>query len=343
MRLRRAFGSIAAIALLGTAPDPARIGVTVDRGQAETALAILDTLAAGKAPSDAEWRAAFGARGFQRLKAREESLGRSFTEADFKAYLLAPETRAKTAALHRALAAWSVDRSGRAAAKALAYLPAGTVLRATVYPTIKPKPNQFVFDLARDPSIFLVLDPPASPAKAANTMAHELHHIGFGAACSKRSGDATAPGVAMLRAWIGGFGEGLAMLAAAGGPKVHPHAVSDAAERAEWDRNAARFAEQMREQDGVFRSVVAGTAGDAQAVEARMRGYFGVQGPWYTVGWRMAQVIETELGRGATIAAFCDSRRLLATYNRAAARHNRRAAQSLPLWDAELAAALAAH
>src|SRR5690606_37926125 len=120
-----------------------------------------------------------------------------------------------------------------------------------------------------------------------------------------------------------------------------PHADSPAAERAEWDANAARFAEQLAEQNRFFLDVLDGRAGDSAAIEARMRGYFGVQGPWYTVGWRMAQAIERNPGRAAAIDAFCRSDTLLAVYNDASARQDDDGGVSLPRWDAGLAAALA--
>lgn len=71
-----------------------------------------------------------------------------------------------------------------------------------------------------------------------------------------------------------------------------------------------------------------------------MMGYFGVQGPWYTVGWKMAVVIETQLGRARAINAFCDPAQLLASYNQAARLQNRSASTHLPLWDPRLVGAL---
>ena len=56
--------------------------------------------------------------------------------------------------------------------------------------------------------------------------------------------------------------------------------------------------------------------GDAQRT-AGME-FFGVQGPWYTVGWQMSVAIEKAFGRKALIDASCDRRTLIPTYNRAA-------------------------
>ena len=333
------FQPVIALAIVAIAASPSQLKVVADRGEAEASLSILDTLAASRTPSDGDWQALFATRGYQRLKLREAGMGRAFTDADFQAFLRSPEARAKVANWHAALASWRVDMADEAATKALAYLPPGTVLRATIFPMIKPRANQFADGLGSDPAIYLYLDAAVPPAKNLNTMAHELHHIGMGSAC--RDPSSTAARVAPLLHWTSAFGEGLAMLAAAGGPSIHPHAVSPAAERAEWDRNIAQFTPQLTEQDNFFRAVLAGTAGDKAAIEARMRGYFGVQGPWYTVGWRMAQVIEQEFGRQRLIDAFCRGGDLLATYNEAAARQNAKGGAPLPLWDATLAARLA--
>jgi hypothetical protein len=317
-----------------------QVQVSLDMDEARAAVALIEALAAGRTPDEAEWQALFASQGYRRLKQREAAMKRDFTDAEFRAFLSAPETRARAASLRAALDRWQADPSGAAAARALAYLPPGTTLRATIFPMVKPKPNEFVFDLAGDPAIFLMLNPAVLPEKAANTLAHELHHIGMGAACGARSPDGESAR-RLLLGWLSAYGEGLAMLAAAGGPAIHPHADSDAGERAEWDRNAASFATEMAEQDAWFRSVLAGTAGDEAAIAAKMRGYFGTQGPWYTVGWRMARTIEINLGRARTIDAFCRPATLLATYNQAAALQERRGGTRLPRWDATLAARLA--
>ena len=54
----------------------------------------------------------------------------------------------------------------------------------------------------------------------------------------------------------------------------------------------------------------------------------------------MARTIEEELGRDALIAAFCDQRTLLGTYNRAAEAHERRTGERLPRFDDRLIHAL---
>lgn len=339
MLWRFLFLAIAPLLLAGASTQ--RVQVTADRGEAEAVLALLDTIASGAEPDAAAWQRLFDTQGYRRLKQREASLKRDFTDADFKAFLASPEARAKAAGWHAAYARWSDGLVKEAAAKAFAYLPKNAVLRATIYPTIKPKPNQFVFDLRGDPAIFLYLDPTVSTAEAANTMAHELHHIGLGSVCLDPPPSAV-PGVAKLRDWIGGFGEGLAMLAAAGGPNVHPHAASPAGDRARWDADVARVAEQLAEQNAFFLRVLDGQAGDDAAIDGKMRQYYGTtQGPWYTVGWRMAQVIEQQLGRPRVIDAFCRPATLLATYNQAAARAEKRGGLHLPRWDVRLAARLA--
>jgi len=64
--------------------------------------------------------------------------------------------------------------------------------------------------------------------------------------------------------------------------------------------------------------------------------FFGVQGPWYTVGWRMATTVEKVFGRSRLIAEMCEPVRLLAAYN-AAVRVSGRA-KELPLWSDSLLA-----
>jgi len=330
------------IAIPARTASSAAVEVKFDRTEAEAALAILQKQADREPVDQADWQRLFTAVGYRRLKAREAAMGRAFTDGEFKAFMETPRSLDQIAALRRTLDDWSSQPIDVPARAALAYLPADARLKATVFPMIKPKPNEFVFDVAKDPAVFLYLAPGVSGAKARNTMVHELHHIGLGSVCPRPSAKATSDVNAVaLREWIPAFGEGLAMLAAAGGPDVHPHAASAAEERDEWDRNVAQFDRHLAEQNAFFLRILEANAGDEAAIKQKMMAYFGVQGPWYTVGWKMAVVIETRLGRKRAIDAFCDPGQLLATYNQAARLNNQANGTRLPLWNSRLAESLA--
>lgn len=64
-------------------------------------------------------------------------------------------------------------------AAARAHLPPEARIRATVHVVIKPRTNSFVFEVRTNPAIFLYLDPARTGPQFENTVAHELHHIGF--------------------------------------------------------------------------------------------------------------------------------------------------------------------
>ena len=190
-----------------------------------------------------------------------------------------------------------------------------------------------------DPAIFLYLDPAMSRAKFENHLAHELHHIGYGSTCPRKD---TLDQINKLPAntqtvikWIGAFGEGFAMLAAAGGPDIHPHAVSSPEDRARWDKDVANFANDLKRLEAFFDNILQGKlTGDE--IDKTAFSFYGTQGPWYTVGWKMAVLIEKTYGRAKLIECMCDQRLLLPTYNQAAAKHNRNASQPLPLWSTRI-------
>jgi Putative zinc dependent peptidase (DUF5700) len=315
----------------------AAVDVRLVADEAEAVLAILAKRKANQPIGDRDWQRVFQSEGYVRLKQRELSLKRSFEDTDFKAFVLSDQLLERAAALAETLARWKHADTTRAASLALAYLPRAANIRAKIYPVIKPRENSFVFDVKENPAIFLYLDSAVSREKFENTLAHELHHIGYGTACPRK--DVTSaieklpPNRQTLLTWIGGFGEGFAMLAAAGGPDVHPHAVSDAEERARWDKDVANFNDDLKKVDEFFNEILAGKLTEDQTREKGFS-FFGVQGPWYTVGWRMAVLIEKTYGRAKLIECMCDQRLLLATYNRAATKHNRRTRAPFALWSA---------
>ena len=204
--------------------------------------------------------------------------------------------------------------------------------------------NSFVFEVKSDAAIFLYLDPAVSKEKFENTLAHELHHIGYGSSCPSRR---TAERLSRLPrnletviTLIGAFGEGFAMLAAAGGPDTHPHAVSDQEERARWDRDMANFGDDLKKVEKFFLDVLANRLTEDQ-IQETASSFFGVQGPWYTVGWKMAITIEKTYGRRKLIECMCDQRKLLRTYNQAAAKYNRHSREPLAVWSQTLIKSIA--
>ncbi len=327
------------LVLLVSSVATAAVNVRLVTDEADAVLVILAKRKANQSITEADWKRVFQSEGYVRLKQRETSMKRSFEDADFKTFVMSDQLLARTSALEETLARWKQADASRAAGLALAYLPKDANIRAKIYPVIKPRENSFVFDVDHDPAIFLYLDPAVSREKFENTLAHELHHIGYGSTCPRKD-VATAieklpQNTKTLLNWISGFGEGFAMLAAAGGPDVHPHVVSSAEDRARWDKEVANFNDDLKKIDAFFVDILRGNLTEDQTREKGFS-FFGVQGPWYTVGWRMAVLIEKTYGRAKLIQCMCDQRLLLATYNRAAAKYNRHTHKPLALWSAPI-------
>lgn len=325
-------------------PAPAQspaIRLRVDTAQAAAVLALLDAGADRPPDSDPAWQRLFASEGYVRLKAREAGMRRAFSDAAFAAFVRSDSLRARRSGLRRALQAWARASVDASAAQALAYLPDEARIVATVYIVIKPRTNSFVWDMDRDPAIFLYLDPAVTAAQFQNTIAHELHHIGFASVRAQPdSTRASLPDSAQTVAdRMGAFGEGFAMLAAAGGPTVHPHAAGTAADRSRWDRDVARFNEDVRTLERFFFNALSGRIASDSVARAAAT-FYGVQGPWYTVGWRMAVTIEQAFGRPELIRCMRDPRRLLERYNAAAARDERRTGERLATWSPRLLVAL---
>jgi hypothetical protein len=308
--------------------------------EADAVLSILQIRKRGETVGAEDWEHLFSSEGYIRLKKREASVKRSFEDAEFREFVQSSELLAKTETLAETLIRWKRADMKAAANRALAYLPAGTTIRVKVYPVIKPKTNSFVFELKTDPAIFLYLNPEMTAAQFENTVAHELHHIGYASAClpayeteefKKKPAE-----VRTVIEWAGAFGEGLAMLAAAGGPDIHPHAVSPESDRKRWDKDMKNFNSDLKKVEDFFRDVLDGRLKGEEAIGETANSFFGIQGPWYTVGWKMAVTVEKTFGRAKLIDCLCDPVAFLALYNDAAAKHNALTGESLALWSPQL-------
>jgi hypothetical protein len=332
----------AAIESRGFQAADSRIQIKLDVSEAEAVLSNLKIQRNGRAAEGKDWERLFATEPYQRLKKREASLKRDFSDEEFKSFVMSPDLAKKEAALRKTLAEWQKTDLAASARRVLAYLPANARLKAKVYIVIKPKTNSFVIELLKDPAIFLYLNPEISAAEFENTVAHEFHHVGLASieAETDRLLSGLAPNVRAAVDWMGSFGEGMAMLAAAGSPEIHPHATSAAADRERWDQDIKNFNHDLKEVETFFQAIIQGRLQGDEAIRKRGYTFFGVQGPWYTVGYRMAVLVEKADGRPALIECMIDPRLLLVRYNRIAVLWNEKHPDTLTPWSAELLAAI---
>src|SRR5437588_504443 len=315
-----------------------RVYVRLVTDEAEAVLAILSKRKANQTLTAEDWQRLFSSEGYTRLKRRETAMQRSFTDDEFKSFILSDKLSANAPALAETLKQWKQVKVDSAAHRSLAYLPKEAHIQAKIYPVIKPRENSFVFEVNTDPAIFLYLDPAKTKEQFENTLAHELHHIGYGSSCPvKQVADEIAKqpkNIKDLINWIGAFGEGFAMLAAAGGPDIHPHEYSKPEDRARWDRDIAKFNDDLKKVQQFFLDILSNKLSEEERTKTGFS-FFGVQGPWYTVGWKMSVVVEKTYGRAKLIECICDQRKLLPIYNQAAPPYNRHARAPLALWSAD--------
>lgn len=315
-----------------------RIELNLDTEEAEAVLAILDKRAAGIAITDVDWHHLFATEPYVRLQKREASMHRDFTDDDFKRFVLSPELAARTSLLRQTLETWRKADLAASARRVLSYLPERAHINAKVFPVIKPKTNSFVFETAVDPAIFLYLNPEQSAAQFENTVAHELHHIGYSSVKSlaEEKQKDLPPNVKPAIEWMGAFGEGFAMLAAAGGPDIDPQAASSPKEHARWESDMGNFNRDLVALQSFFLDIIDQRLVGKDKIDQKGFTFFGTQGPWYTVGYKMAVIVEKRYGRKRLIECMLDPRELLASYNQAARERHTNGDGELALWSPEL-------
>jgi hypothetical protein len=319
--------------------DSLPLQLSVDASEAEQALRIIRK-GAGVTPAD--WDSLYATVPYQQLKAREASMGRSFSDADFQKFLLSPKALAKQPVWEKALAEMKQADIGAIGARVLAWLPAGAAIRATVFPEIKPWENSFVWTKpGGDPAIFLYVGGQTRD-QFENTVAHECHHIGL-QSLSKEQESILAElpeNVKQAVRWMGGFGEGEAMLAAAGSADRHPHWEDDALKRVRWDGDLMHFNSDVAALQQFFTEILDGKFKDQNEIMKRAQPFWGdAQGAWYTVGYEMAVLVETKFGRRALLECLIDPRKLLVFYNRIA-QEGKATGADLAAWSSEFSARL---
>ena len=315
-----------------------RIQIKVDSSEADQALAIIAKHNAGRDITDADWKTFFATEPYQRLKKREAAMHSDFTDDDFKKFLLSTQLDLQYHALRRTLDEWKHADMKAAARRTLAYLPASAKVRTKVFLLIKPKLNSFVFDVDTDTAIFLYLDPTISKQAFASAVSHEMHHIGLSSTDKIYAATiASLPSAPKMAAEaMGAFGEGEAVLAAAGGPDVPPDQYEAVDVRQNWARGMQAFNPDLGTLNQFFLDVAQAKLTEDAANQKAMAFFGDIQGPWYTVGYKMAIIVEKRFGRPALIQCMLDRRLLLVRYNQAAEELNKNTNEKLPLWSTQL-------
>lgn len=323
---------------LWSADSGDRIQLTVDTSEADQVLAILAVRGQGQPVPDSEWQKLFATVPYQRLQQRQAAIAKklhnpaaAFTNDAFKLFVLSDDLLRRAATLSSTMGRWKKADLRQDAERVLAYLPANATIHAKVYLVIKPGTDSFVGDLSSDPAIFLYLQPGMKIEKFENNVAHDLYHAGLasvGPVYSQAIAALPAPAHAAAE-WMSAFAEGAAVLAAAGGPTVDPHAASSPKDHARWEHDLGDFANDLPAVDRFFLDVLNARLVNG-GVQEKGRSFYGVQGPWFTVGYKMSVMVEQRFGRQALIGAALDPRCLLVLYNRTAAEQNSAGKPGLP-------------
>ena len=333
---------LSSIVPISLAADSDRVQVQLDTSEADQVLAILAKRKNAQPINDADWSKLFATSPYRRLKTREAAMHRAFTDEDFKKFVLSDELQNQYEGLSATLPAWQKTDLRAGGLRVLQYLPAAATIHVKVFPEIKPKHNSFVFDVDRDPAIFLYLDPKVSQQSFDNTVAHEMHHIGLSSTDKlyEQKIASLPPASQKVANWLGAFGEGLAVLAAAGGPDIPPNQYSQPDVQKNWERGMSSFNHDLETLDEFFREVLDGRLKD-DGVDAKAYTFFGdIQGPWYTVGYKMAVIVEKRYGRAMLIDCMLDRRLLLRRYSQAAAEMNASGQEHLAVWSSEVTNAM---
>jgi hypothetical protein len=325
-------------------PDPGdRLDLTLSPDQARITLEILGSRAAEQAVPDSLWAHLFGTEGHRRVMERERGMDahfgqdRGITEAAFRKWAESEAALDSLAERHATLDAWLQVDLVAAGRLALAYLPDHARLRGTIYPLVREQRNSFIWDAgAANPAIFMAVEPGVGLAALEHILAHELHHIGAAGACAGSAASSGSPEAQQALRWMGGFGEGLAVLAAAGGVGRPTHPYDSPEGRRAWAVRLDSLQEDMAELGAFFTAIL---AGQLTGEEAGQRGFEFIsrpgapQGAFYSVGWHMASAVERAFGREAVVSAVCDPASLLIRYQEAAAS---RPGDRMPTWSSAL-------
>ncbi len=310
------------------------MGIKFIFDQLEAVLQILEKQNNNISITNTDWEDLFTSKGYKWLVKRENDMGNKFSKNDFKSFLHnknqvnSYENFKKSRKLLKDL------ELNKLLSITKKYLPKGAKFDTTIIPVIKPQDNSFVHEINDELVLFIYLEPGISRAKLENKLIHELHHVGFDDIYSPEKYNYLLQQAQQVIEWTNAFGEGFAMLAAAGGPNNHPNYFDEELEQ-KWDSNIERFNEDFDLIEEFFVKILKKEFFNEK--ELYKRGYElmmnnGGQGSWYTVGWKIAVVVEKINGKEVLLDCMLDLTKLYPIYNKAVKKYNKKFNENLKSW-----------
>lgn len=342
--------------------------------QVECVLKILGKMHNNETITQSDWEDLFLSKGYQWLAKRDDDMYEKLkiketNESDFKSFLLGEGQVSKYENFLRShgiskssdiesfilerplkdyenfLRAYKLFKSidiERIILDTKNYLPKDAKIETYIIPVIKPLNNSFVHTIENTLVLFLNLTPDISKEKLENTLIHELHHIGFANVHKPEKYKYLSEQAQMLIEWTTSFAEGFAMLAAARGPDNHPNKYYKI-QKELWDVNIKRFNEDFSKIENFLLKILNEEFPDNE--ELYKEGFElmtnnGGQGSWYTVGWKVAVVIEKVEGKERLLECMSDLTKLYSTYNEAVITYNKKYNEELKSWSQKIIDAL---
>src|SRR5262249_56183516 len=96
------------------------------------------------------------------------------------------------------------------------------------------------------------------------------------------------------------------VLDGAGGRDVPPDQYEAVDVRQNWARGMQAFNQDLRTLNQFFLDVAQAKLTEGAANQKAMSFFGDIQGPWYTVGYKMASIVEKRFGRAALIQCMLD-------------------------------------
>lgn len=285
-----------------------------------------------------DWEQMFSSDGFKLLRQREEEMGNQLKQETFRDFLLneiEPEGYDKFQNAYQNLKEINFDKI---ISKTKRYLPNDVVINTDIIPVIKPTSNSFVHNIDNKLVLFLYLKPNISKQELINKLIHELHHIGLDDVYQKSDYTHLSKPAQRMIEWTNAFGEGFAMLAAAGGPDAHPNRFDEQL-KARWNENISNLNRDFKEIEKFLLNILNKNFSNQE--ELYNKGFQlmtknGGQGPWYTVGHKLAVVIEKMTDKKVLTDCMKDFTQLYLTYNKLVVQYNKKYNENLPQFSEEI-------